>query len=511
MSIGDGRQATGRDELRRVVRPMGVLVLIGLAVVLACAVSLHWPRFWSSRRPMPFTEAALSAWLAAATELHLTATLYSFDSQPDLDLYPRVWTADVEAIRAAASAFALTDGRVRYVRPGERDYTVLPEVRFVRDGDARTFRLRRPLLDEGFLLADGAAWSLHVEPSLGEWLIRRTEQEAARERGGPVPSDPLGGLFAGLTPKDAEDPMRRALRTNRAPDALALINSGWDLGQRDGEGRSALHLAAYAPDDPTVLLALIEAGAEVDARDAVGRTPLHYAVGEDDAKARLLLAAGADPNANSGVWTPLHQAAAEGASSCCRLLVGAGADVDVRTATGRTPAMVAAMTSPPFRWLAEGTLCALTDCGADVSATDAAGWALLHYAATWGDRAGLLHCLAKGAQMDLRNAAGETPLLRALKAARPAMGRLLLERGAAVDAVDGAGRAPLHWTAGWGNVESTRLVLEHEPDVNARDAEERTPLDYALAGGHEDVAAILREHGARTGAEVGGGEARGGS
>ena len=118
-----------------------------------------------------------------------------------------------------------------------------------------------------------------------------------------------------------------------------------------------LHHAAAA-GDVVRLRAALAAGADVDARMTVrdvSKTPLGSVVApgdkvsEDDRTAcvRALLLAGASPSEpithpGGGRWMPLHEAAALGLYTVCRLLLDAGADVNVRDGRECTPLHYAA-------------------------------------------------------------------------------------------------------------------------------------------------------------------------
>lgn len=95
------------------------------------------------------------------------------------------------------------------------------------------------------------------------------------------------------------------------------------------DGFSPLHLSGFFGQTDAARL-LLDRGAEVDApgRGWMTGTPLHSAASANHAGiARILVAAGADPNARqSGGWTPLHSAAQNGNAQIVALLLEHGAD-----------------------------------------------------------------------------------------------------------------------------------------------------------------------------------------
>ena len=95
-----------------------------------------------------------------------------------------------------------------------------------------------------------------------------------------------------------------------------------------GDGFTPLHLAAFF-GQPEATAMLLDAGADVGAvaRNAMQVQPLHSAVaGRDVESVRLLLAAGADPDARQhGGWTPLMAARQHGDGAVERLLLDHGA------------------------------------------------------------------------------------------------------------------------------------------------------------------------------------------
>lgn len=110
------------------------------------------------------------------------------------------------------------------------------------------------------------------------------------------------------------------------------------------DGFTALHLAAFF-GKPEAARMLIDAGASVAARSTndFANQPLHAAAaGRHVEVCRVLLAAGADPNAaQHGGYAPLHEVAASGNVELVELFLSAGADPRAVTETGRSAADVA--------------------------------------------------------------------------------------------------------------------------------------------------------------------------
>jgi ankyrin repeat protein len=104
-----------------------------------------------------------------------------------------------------------------------------------------------------------------------------------------------------------------------------------------------IHDAAFRGDIETLRRLLAE-GVSPDATDSLDRTPLHrlcrsseHATGDLAACFKLLRDAGANLEAvDCHRWTPLHRAAFKSAD-CVEVLLAAGASVNARSNSGRTP------------------------------------------------------------------------------------------------------------------------------------------------------------------------------
>lgn len=111
--------------------------------------------------------------------------------------------------------------------------------------------------------------------------------------------------------------------------------------------------------------------------------------------------------------------------------------------------------------------------GGAVNEQNSQGCTLLH---TTTNPAVAQVLLDYGLDMETTNADGETALLHALTWERHEYAAWLLEQGAEVNVADANGSTPLHMTE---SSEMTQLLIEHGADVSMPDATGMTPLHMA--------------------------------
>ncbi len=124
-----------------------------------------------------------------------------------------------------------------------------------------------------------------------------------------------------------------------------------------------------------------------------------------------------------------------------------------------------------------------------------------HVAAAVGSVKQLLGFLRDGTALDERDAFQATPLHWAALTGEMATMELLVQRGAAVDAVNDRARTPLHNAAFGGHTLAARYLLEHGADLEKADEAGNTVLHLAVMGDRLTTAALLLKHGADAGAE----------
>jgi ankyrin repeat protein len=113
----------------------------------------------------------------------------------------------------------------------------------------------------------------------------------------------------------------------------ALLEGGTPVDASDDSGRTPLHHAIMSEQEALVRL-LIERGADINARDKVGNYPL-ILLNDTPEIARLLLAAGANPNADWGEGrTVFHYLVAFRSVEVLQALLDFGADITATSADG---------------------------------------------------------------------------------------------------------------------------------------------------------------------------------
>jgi ankyrin repeat protein len=265
-----------------------------------------------------------------------------------------------------------------------------------------------------------------------------------------------------------------AARSGDAESARRLVTAGADVNEALPDGASALIVAAHSGHRQAAI-ALLEKGANPNA-NAVGYTALHAAVLRSDVElVQALLARGADPNAPITKGTPLRRNSQDfelpktliGATpyllaakflepEIMRAIAAAGADTRRPMKDGATPLMAASgmgIVAPaqdekrgtdrrglaildggvvePESRVVETVTTALT-LGSDLEAVNPSGETAVHIASAQGYETVVRVLAERGANLNARNARGQTPLgaLVARKAARPNMIELLRKLGA---------------------------------------------------------------------------------
>jgi ankyrin repeat protein len=315
--------------------------------------------------------------------------------------------------------------------------------------------------------------------------------------------------------RDAGEPFARAYRAIEAHDVdalTALLDRFPDLvAARGTNGNDLLGMAGATCDERLVEI-LLARGANVASSNAHGWTPLHQAAYSDlPTMARLLLAAGApvDVSARGDGGTPLVVALFWGNRTTGELLAERGLHPrNLRVAAGL------------------GRLDVIDDLvAADGRLTPAAGaqrgfyrphsgfpaWQpsddpqeILDEALTWAARndrvEGVERLVARGADPDADVYRG-TALIWAATNGHAETIRALVEDGADVNARGtfggpdhGAQLTALHLAAQNGRLDAIQALLERGADPTVKDGlHDSDPAGWAEFGGHPDAAELLRQ------------------
>ncbi|CAM9213223.1 unnamed protein product [Ectocarpus sp. 6 AP-2014] len=260
----------------------------------------------------------------------------------------------------------------------------------------------------------------------------------------------------------------------------AAANGG--PGWKGCDDRTLLHAAAESGNAEVIRTVLdIEGVGEVDAVSGhEGRTALHYAAAGGHADAgRVLMFAGAKVDlVDADGSTGLHHAIKSGCLRLAEDMVIAGAGVRAKDRRGNTPLHHAAVHDDP------SFTCRLLRRGAFVSATNKHEQRPLHIAVKM-EHVGVAKALLKAGAgpNDLFTTGDPTVRFSPLYLARrnAAMTSALVGMGADVTSVDNIGYSALHWAVRDGRSDVVDALIEVGADVEARTSR---MISYYSDGGH---------------------------
>jgi len=288
------------------------------------------------------------------------------------------------------------------------------------------------------------------------------------------------GVAVSTTNKDDLEPYDMAAKEQHKYIEDLIRHAKETDASQSGVKTFPLHKAVAKRDEKLVKL-LLDKGYSANATDSEGLTPICYGIEFPQTEIlELLVTQGADVNViGERGLPPLHQAVKNKDLDLIDFLIKHNADINMKNLRGSTA-------------LHEAIYCGWNDVaeylmakGADVNAVDRVGTplhAIIQNPFIAPNFSQVFELLLKyNADINAKNAQGNTPLHFAAISFQPDAIEKLLNSGADVHAKDNDDLTPLHMACRFGNMEAVESLLNHGALIDCRDNKQTTPLHYAAA------------------------------
>ncbi|KAL8855469.1 MAG: hypothetical protein Q9178_007880 [Gyalolechia marmorata] len=263
---------------------------------------------------------------------------------------------------------------------------------------------------------------------------------------------------------------------------------------------SQFFAAAYVGDDARIKR-LLSKQVDINALDKRNVTALHIAAEMSRlSTVQLLLGDGADfnvkaTNGNTALHAAVDSSLYSNHSVDCKvvqLLLDHGAHIEAKNDIGNTPLGLASMEL----FGGKEMVLVLLAKGANIEAKNDIGDTPLGLASLRGGKEVVPVLLAKGANIEAKNNNGDTPLLLACWHGSIATVSVLLERGANLEATNTSSETPLLLATELSVIALMEFLLDKGAKIEARNGTGDTPLLLACRQGSIATVSVLIERGA---------------